>query len=120
MVGERYLLTRPLLAVQPRDGLRGDFATIPENSVVAVEGFHGVNHIVIAKWEKKTILVFAQDLVERGVLVTCPRCRKKPLNVIDADICMQCIINEAEVCANSTEAQPARDLPALCSSISSG
>ena len=70
MLGERYLLTRPLLAIQLRDGQRGEFATVPENAVVAVEALHVANQMVIATWDKKTILVFIQDLEERGLPVS--------------------------------------------------
>ena len=64
MIGERYLLVRPLLAV---DVTRSCFETVPVNAVVCVEGSDEANNaLLVATWDQKTILVFGADILERS------------------------------------------------------
>jgi hypothetical protein len=68
VIGERYLLARPLLAVRLQDGTRGDFTTVPINAVLTVEAVHSSPHMLVAMWDGKKILVFSEDLRDRGKL----------------------------------------------------
>jgi hypothetical protein len=39
---------------------------IPENAVIVVDHLHDGDGLLSARWEKEEVLVFAQDLRERG------------------------------------------------------
>lgn len=65
MVSERFRLTRALIAVRNVDG-KSSCAMIPEDAVVVVNGFHDNERLLRVQWEQEEMLVFVQDLRERG------------------------------------------------------
>ena len=69
MVGKRYLLKTPTLAILSQDGQRLPM-TIPHRGVVLVLARHqNDNHLVDVEWEGKAMLMFAVDLREREELI---------------------------------------------------
>lgn len=68
MVGKRYRLDSPALAVLSRDGQRFPM-TIPRGGIVLVIAWnHDDNHLLDVEWEGKAMQMFAVDLRERGEL----------------------------------------------------
>ncbi len=66
MLGKKFRLAQPVRAVHARDGQKG-FVLLPEGAVLRVDSEHDDNRIVRVSWESRELLVFAEDLVSRGV-----------------------------------------------------
>jgi len=68
MVGHRYRLKTPTLAIMDHDGHRLP-VTIPVGGVVlVVAGLPHEDRLVDVEWEGKRLLMFAVDLRDRGEL----------------------------------------------------
>ncbi len=66
MLGRKYRLDRALRAVYSNDGEKG-FVLIPEGAILTIDGHHDAERILQVSWRKRTLLVFAEDLRERGI-----------------------------------------------------
>ena len=66
MVGKRYRLNTPTLAIMVHDGQHSS-VTVPAGDIVQVtDGPLDENRLVEVEWEGKVLLMFAVDLRERG------------------------------------------------------
>jgi hypothetical protein len=66
MVGKRYRLNTPTLAIMVHDGQHSS-VTVPAGDVVKVtSGPLDENRLVEVEWKGKVLLMFAIDLRERG------------------------------------------------------
>jgi hypothetical protein len=64
MLGRRYRLAKPLLAVYA-DGTQG-FILVPQGAVLLVSAEDEGRRVVQITWKKKQLFVFAQDVLDRG------------------------------------------------------
>lgn len=62
---KKYRLERPLRAVYSENGEKG-FVLLPEGTVLTISGHHDNGRIAQVIWNKRGLLVFMQDLVDRG------------------------------------------------------
>jgi hypothetical protein len=69
MLGRRYRLAKPLLAVHA-DGRRG-FLLVPEGAVLLVSAEDEGSRVLRITWRKKQFFAFAQDVFERGSESNC-------------------------------------------------
>lgn len=65
MVGKTYRLRKSLRAVHA-DGDGKGFVLVPEGALLVVYGYHDDSRILQVNWEKQSLFVFTQDLLERG------------------------------------------------------
>lgn len=68
MLTERFRLTRSIMAVCNKEG-KSACVMIPENAVVVVEAVQDADRLLRVRWEREKVLVFAQDLRERGTVL---------------------------------------------------
>lgn len=68
MLGARYRLRKPTRAVYA-DAARKGFVLLPEDAVLMVEGSDGPRRLLKVRWNNLVLLMFSQDLTERGVEV---------------------------------------------------
>jgi hypothetical protein len=66
MLGARYRLGKPTRAVYA-DASRKGFVLLPEDAVLTVEGIDGPGRLLKVRWNSVVLLMFSQDLLERGV-----------------------------------------------------
>jgi hypothetical protein len=66
MLGISYRLGKATRAVYA-DAARKGFVLVPEDAVVSVEEIDGPGRLLRIRWNNLTLLIFGQDLVERGV-----------------------------------------------------
>jgi hypothetical protein len=67
----RYHLGKATRAVYAEDGTKG-FVLLPEGSLVTIEGFESPNRLVRVRWNNLLLLMFWQDLLERGTPIQEP------------------------------------------------
>ena len=65
---ERFRILTPTLGITVLDGDRIP-ATIPENAIVTVTGTADVEGLLSVEWEGASLLMYVQDLEERGEVV---------------------------------------------------
>ena len=66
MLGQRYRLKTPTLAIMAHDGQRIPI-TIPQGSTIEViDGPLDGSRLLDVKWEGKTVMMFTMDIRERG------------------------------------------------------
>jgi hypothetical protein len=65
MVGRRYRLNTPTLAIMVHDGQHSS-VTVSAGAVVQVTAGLDENRLVEVEWEGKVLLMFAIDLRDRG------------------------------------------------------
>ena len=68
VVGNRYILNKQTLSIQ-QDGGRRDLRMLPADAVIVVEALSVTEPLVTVSHNGLSCFVFAQDLIERGVLV---------------------------------------------------
>jgi len=68
MLGNRYRLGKPTRAVYADDNAKG-FVLLPEGAVLAATSLDSGGRLVKVRWNNELLLMFAQDLIERGVEV---------------------------------------------------
>lgn len=68
MHASRYHLGKATRAVYAQEGVKG-FVLLPEGSVVAIDGFESPERLVRVRWNNLLLLMFWQDLLDRGVPV---------------------------------------------------
>lgn len=66
MLGTLYRLGKATRAVYAEDGAKG-FVLLPEGAVLTVEDFDRTGRLVKVRWNNLLLLMFWQDLLERGV-----------------------------------------------------
>lgn len=66
MLGTSYRLGKPTRAVYA-DATRKGFVLVPQNAIVSVEEIDGPGRLLRIRWNSLTLLIFCQDLLERGV-----------------------------------------------------
>jgi hypothetical protein len=66
MPATRYRLGRDTRAVQCEDGANG-FVLIPEGALLTVDSFDPTGRLVKVAWGRQLLLMFRQDLIERGI-----------------------------------------------------
>jgi hypothetical protein len=70
MLGESYRLNRKTLAINSGGENRASIF-IPANAIVTIiAGPLNGNRLVDVKWEDLTLMIFAEDLRDRGTLIT--------------------------------------------------
>jgi hypothetical protein len=68
MPGSRYRLGKATRSIHAEDGSKG-FVLIPEGVVLLIDSFDRSGRLVKVKWGSQLLLMFWQDLLERGVEV---------------------------------------------------
>ena len=71
MPATRYRLGRDTRAVQCEDGANG-FVLIPEGALLTVDSLDATGRLVKVLWGSQVLLMFWQDLLERGVEIDEP------------------------------------------------
>jgi hypothetical protein len=66
MLGISYRLGKPTRAVYA-DAARKGFVLLPEGAIVKVEDMDAPGRLLKVRWNNLALLMFFQDLVERGV-----------------------------------------------------
>ena len=66
MVGSRYRLGKATRAIHAEDGAKG-FVLIPEGADLIIDSLDKSCRLVKVRWESRMLLMFWQDLLERGV-----------------------------------------------------
>lgn len=66
MLGSRYRLGKPTRAVYADDGAKG-FVLLPEGAVLTIVSLDNGGRLVKVRWNNLLLLMFGQDLIERGV-----------------------------------------------------
>lgn len=66
MLGSRYRLGKPTRAVYADDAAKG-FILLPEGAVLTVASLDSGGRLVKVRWNNLLLLMFGQDLIERGV-----------------------------------------------------
>jgi hypothetical protein len=69
MVGGRYRLRRPVRAVCAQDGQKS-LVLLPEGSIISVADSIGAERLIPVTWEQTDFIVFAEDVRERGAMLT--------------------------------------------------
>lgn len=72
MPGTRYRLGKPTRAIYAEDGAKG-FVLLPEGAVLTMDGFESPERLVRIRWNDLLLLMFWQDLLERGLQIEEPR-----------------------------------------------
>jgi hypothetical protein len=67
----RYRLGRSTRAIECENGAKG-FVLIPEGALLIVDRVDGTGRLVRVLWGSHVLLMFWQDLVERGIEVQQP------------------------------------------------
>jgi len=65
MLGSRYRLGKATRAVYADDDAKG-FVLLPEGAVLTIENLDGTCRLVKVRWNTLSLLMFWQDLMERG------------------------------------------------------
>ena len=68
MLGSRYRLGKATRSIHAEDGAKG-FVLIPEGIVLVLDSFDPTGRLVRVKWGSQLLVMFWQDLLERGVEV---------------------------------------------------
>ena len=68
MTGGRYRLGKPTRAIYADEGAKG-FVLLPEGAVLFVETLDRGGRLVQVRWNDLHLLMFWQDLIERGVAI---------------------------------------------------
>lgn len=71
MLGSRYRLSKPTHAVYAEDGLKG-FVLLPEGAMLTVDSIESSGRLLKIRWNNVLLLMFCQDLIERGIEVEAP------------------------------------------------
>jgi hypothetical protein len=66
MAGNRYRLGKATRAVHAEEGVKG-FVLIPEGADLIIDSLDRSGRLVRVRWESRVLLMFWQDLLERGV-----------------------------------------------------
>ena len=66
MPGTRYRLGKATRAIYAQDGAKG-FVLLPEEAVLSIDSFDSAGRLVKVRWNNLLLLMFWQDLVERGI-----------------------------------------------------
>ncbi len=66
MLGSRYRLGKPTRAVYADENAKG-FVLLPEGAVLTIDSLDGTGRLLRVRWNNLPLLMFWQDLVERGV-----------------------------------------------------
>jgi hypothetical protein len=75
MVGQRFRMKTPTLAIMTQDGAKIP-VMIPKGAEVEVlDGPLNGNRLVDVRWEDKTVMVFTNDVRDRGERVDAPKVR---------------------------------------------
>jgi hypothetical protein len=68
-----YRLTAPTLGMIRSENGHRTLVTIPQRAVITVvDGSHGRNRMSCVMWSGKTVMMFTQDVRERGEMVPGP------------------------------------------------
>lgn len=65
-MGSRYRLGKATRAIHAEDGAKG-FVLIPEGVDLIIDSLDQSGRLVKVRWESRILLMFWQDLLERGV-----------------------------------------------------
>lgn len=68
MAGTRYRLGKATRAIHAQEGVKG-FVLIPEGVDLVIDSFDAAGRLVKVKWGSQLLLMFWQDLLERGMLM---------------------------------------------------
>jgi hypothetical protein len=71
MPGTRYRLGKATRAVYAEDGAKG-FVLLPEDSILIIDSFDSTGRLVRVRWNNLLLLMFWQDLLERGIEMETP------------------------------------------------
>lgn len=71
MASSRYRLGKATRAIYAEDGAKG-FVLIPEGAELVLESLDRAGRLAQVRWETTALLMFWQDLLERGVEVDAP------------------------------------------------
>ncbi len=75
MVGQRFRMKTPTLAIMAQDGVKVP-VMIPKGAEVEVlDGPLNGNRLVDVRWEGKTVMVFTNDVRDRGERVDAAKVR---------------------------------------------
>jgi hypothetical protein len=66
MLGSRYRLGKPTRAVYADEDAKG-FVLLPEGAVLTIDSLDGTGRLLRIRWNNLPLLMFWQDLMERGV-----------------------------------------------------
>jgi hypothetical protein len=66
MLGSRYRLGKPTRAVYADEDAKG-FVLLPEGAVLTIDSLDRTGRLLRIRWNNLPLLMFWQDLMERGV-----------------------------------------------------
>jgi hypothetical protein len=72
MLGTSYRLGKPTRAVYA-DAARKGFVLLPEGAILTVEDIEDPGRLLKVRWNNLVLLIFCQDLIERGVHIGEPK-----------------------------------------------
>lgn len=70
-MGTRYRLGKATRAIYAEQGVKG-FVLIPEGADLFIDTLDRAGRLVQVRWESRILLMFWQDLLERGVEIDRP------------------------------------------------
>lgn len=65
-MGSRYRLGKATRAIYAEEGVKG-FVLIPEGADLFIDSLDQAGRLVQVRWESRALLMFWQDLLDRGV-----------------------------------------------------
>ena len=65
-MGSRYRLGKATRAIYAEEGVKG-FVLVPEGADLFIDSLDRAGRLVQVRWETRLLLMFWQDLLERGV-----------------------------------------------------
>lgn len=68
MPGRRYRLAKDTRAVHCEQDAKG-FVLIPEGALISIDSFDATGRLIRIVWGSQLLLMFSQDLLDRGVEV---------------------------------------------------
>jgi hypothetical protein len=66
MVGQRFRMKTPTLAIMPQDGAKIPVMIPKDGEVEILDGPLNGNRLVDVRWDGKTVMVFTNDVRDRG------------------------------------------------------